>query len=489
MNGPEDRYGVLIGIADPHIARLYSEALRAAGHAVRTVDSPADAASTLAREHCDVVLVDTTLGGRPAGLNLAHEILKDTRHPEVIVVSSFPNVSHAVAVAKAGAFDYLSAPVSVEHVVTVVADAGKLSRSRRNGTRDKQLDGVAGAFLVSNVPAVQEMAALVRNAAASADSHAMVVGESGSGKDIVARLIHSLSAQSRAPLVIVNLVDVGPEQLEERLFGTAEADGSFQEGPSQRHGSFAVARGGTLVLRELSELPVELQPPVLQVLESRSFRPIRAASAVPFHARVIATTDRDTAALVNESALHPALFYRLANVTIRVPPLRERAADIPRLARAIMEQVASDAGRPGMVLGADAVSTLADYSWPGNLRELRNVLTRLALLSEDDLVDAPAITGIIGTAGPRESGVLRLPRSSRRAKASSLPAPKISGIIAAALDEPSRLERERIEEALALCEGHRERAADSLGMSRTTLWTRMRLLGVDSERFRKRRAR
>jgi DNA-binding NtrC family response regulator len=491
MNGQEERHNVLLGIVDPHIASLYSDALVARGHFVFLVKSAKHAADVLAREHFDIVLVETALGDRHAGLDLAREILSDGLHPEVVVLADYPNVAHAVAIAKAGAFDYLSAPVSVDHVVAIVAEAGKLSRSRRTARRESQVDEVAGAFLMSSVPAVQEMEALARMVAAHTDSNALILGESGSGKDIVARLIHSLSAQSRAPFVVVNLVDIAPEQLEERLFGTAEPDGSFQEGASQRHGSFAIARGGTLVLRELSELSAELQPRILRVIEQGKFRPINGRVDVPFHARVLATTDRDISGLVDEQSFHPALFYRLASVLIRMPPLRERAADIPRLSRAILEQVAADASRPDMQLSQGAVEVLSGYNWPGNIRELRNVLTRLALLNDQDLIDAANVSAIVGAPGMRDA-IAAVPRarpSSRRPKASSMPAPRISGVIAAALDQPSLAERERIEDALAHYEGHRERAAIALGMSRTTLWTRMRLLGIDMEQFRKRRAR
>lgn len=489
MSGRGERYDVLLGISDPHILTLYCQALEHCGHVVRTVHDAAAARDLTSREHFDAVVLEASLGDRRAGLDLAHELLQDGLHPEVIVLADYPNVTHAVAVAKAGAFDYLSAPVSVQQVVAVVGEAGKLARSRRS-LRDGSIDEFSGAFLVSDVAAVQEMAALARIVASRPDSNALILGESGSGKDIVARLIHAESAQARAPFVVVNLVDVAPEHLEERLFGTAEPDGSFQEGASQRHGSFAVARGGTLVLRELSELPDELQPAVVRVIETGRFTPRSATADVPFHGRVIATTDRDIAGLVDDQSFHPALFYRLASVLIRVPPLRERPQDVPRLARAIMEQVASDAGRPEMRLSDGALEVLAGHRWPGNLRELRNMLTRLALLSDNDVIEADEATALVGrlrildVAPPTVRS-----RRHRRRKASSMPAPKISGVITAALDEPSRAERERIEEALANADGHRERAADALGMSRTTLWTRMRLLGIDTDRFHKRRAR
>jgi DNA-binding NtrC family response regulator len=491
MNSQEERHDVLLGIRDQHVATLYSEALRSHGHEVRWAASAWDAADALAQGHFDVVVLETALGGRHAGLELAREILHDSLHPEVVLLADFPNVAHAVGIAKAGAFDYLSSPVSVDHVVSVVAEAGTLARSRRNDRGESHLDDVASAFLQSSVPAVQEMASLVSMVASHPDATALILGEGGAGKDIVARVIHTLSRQARAPFVLVNLAEVPPEQLERRLFGTAESDGSFQESPSQRHGALAIARGGTLVLQELSELPAGLQPAILRVIEQGRFRPMNGRVDVPLNARVLATSERDISALLHDQSFHPGLFYRLAHALIRVPPLRERAPDLPRLARAILEQVAADAGRTDMELSAAAVEALSCHRWPGGIRELRSVLTRLTLLSEEAVISAGSVLVVMGDAVQRDSDVVpaRSRSGSRRPKTSCMPAPRISGIIAAALDEAALAERERIEEVLDRYEGHRERAAAALGMSRTTLWTRMRLLGLDMDSFRRQRAR
>ncbi|MBI5537478.1 MAG: sigma-54-dependent Fis family transcriptional regulator [Deltaproteobacteria bacterium] len=491
MNGPDERHNVLLGVTDPHVALLYSDALGQQGHTVRVAHSSEEANRAIEQEVFDVLILETALGGKQAGLDLARAVLANTLRPEVVVLADFPNVAHAVSIAKAGAYDYLCAPLSVAQLVSVVEAAGGLAHTRRTTPAETRIDEIESAFLESKVPAVQEMAALARMVASNSDANALILGESGVGKDVVARLIHSLSGQSRAALVTVNLLDVAPELLEERLFGTAEPDGSFVDGPSTRHGSLANARGGTLVLRELSELPTSLGPAILQVIEGGSFRPIDCHTDVPFQARVLATTERDISALVDDQSFYPALFYRLASVMIRVPPLRERAEDLPRLASAILAQVARDAGRWEMRFAPDALEMISAYPWPGNIREMRNVLTKLTLLHEQDLISADAVTSVVGAPVQRVSVTApkRITRNPGRQKASTMPAPKISGVIAAALDEPSRAERERIEEALASCDGHRERAAQLLGMSRTTLWTRMRLLGIDLERISKSSAR
>lgn len=489
MNNWDENYAVLLGVADPHVARLYDQGLTSRGHQVRIVTTASEARATLGSDHYDVIIVETDLGGRRGGLELAHEVLREQARPEVIVLAGFPSVANAVAIAKAGAFDYLSAPVSVEQVESVVAEAGRLARTRRAARRDMgQPDTLMNEFLSSSVPAMLDLSAMVRMVAGHPDACALVVGENGSGKDIVARLIQNQSQQPRSPFVIVNLLDSDPALLEERLFG-AQDPAMATDPSSPALGAFAQARGGTLVLRGIDDMPPELQPRLLAVLESRVFRPLGGRIDVPFRARVVATTDRDVSWLADSRNFLQPLFFRLASVMVRVPSLRERIQDMPRLARAILEQISADASRPGLRLSASAIDSLSRHTWPGNLRELRNVLTRLALLSDSITLEAPMLASILQAESLTNlDGSPRRP-SSRRPKTSTIPAPRISGIIAAALDGESRAERERIEEALASAEGHRERAAANLGMSRTTLWTRMRLLGIDADRFHKRRDR
>ncbi len=489
MNLRDDNHWVLLGITDPDVARPYAEGLEAAGHHVRIVAAASDARKALNADHFDVVVLETDMGERRSGLELGHEILREHARPEVIVMANLPSVANAVAVAKAGAFDYLSAPVSVSQLVHVVDDAGRLARTRQTARHDfGQSDRLSSEFLTSTAPAVQDLSAMVRMVASHAEACALVIGESGSGTDLVARIVHAHSANPAAPFVVENLLDADAAQLEVRLFGTAHEAVSGGDTSDSGVGAFAQARGGTLVLRGVGDMPFDLQPKLLSVLETRVFRPVGGRVDVPFRGRVIALTDREVGWLADGRSFSQPLFFRLASVTMRVPPLRERTQDLPRLAHAILAEIAADAGRPGLRLSAPAVDCLARHTWPGNLRELRNVLTRVALLCETSLVDEATLASIMENELSRPSDGPTRRHSGRRPKAMTMPSPRISDAIVAALDGESRAERERIEEALAAAEGHRERAAASLGMSRTTLWTRMRLLGLDVDRFHKRRA-
>jgi DNA-binding NtrC family response regulator len=327
------------------------------------------------------------------------------------------------------------------------------------------------------------MAALSRAVAAQPDACALIVAETGAGKGVLSRMIHRLSPQSRAPFVRVNVVDIEPAELEQKLFGGADVG----------EGLLAAARGGTLMVRELSELDERVRDKFRRLLETRRYCTPPSTAERSFHARLLVTSPCDPDRLIRDYRLDPGLVYRLASFTIRVPPLRERAEDLARIAEAILRQVAAEASRPGLRLSDGAIDMTIGHPWPGNLREMRNVLTRLALLCPDDLIGADDLARALGYTAPigsregRGSGIA--PKlQGRRSRAPSSPVPRISGIPAQSLDEPARAERERIEAALEAADGHRERAALILGMSRTTLWTRMRMLGVDHERFHCHRA-
>ena len=457
----------------------FSLALTTAGHNVSTVLSLEEARAALRRDTFDAVVTDAMLERPRDGVAFAEEVLGSPSRPEVIVLARKPDVKEAVALVKAGAHEYETYPLSPDKLVGMVESAC----ATLEGSDDDEdgFDDFLRAFMVSSVPAVQEMSAICRTVASKADATALIVGETGSGKGVVSRIVHWLSAQSRAPLVRINLVDVAPEDIEQKLFGTIDGE----------DGLLAAARGGTLLLREFSEIQPAMQSKLQTLLETRTYRPVEGVSDLRFQGRILATSIVGADDLVSQYMLDPGLAYRIGTVTIRVPPLRERIDDLPRITDAVLAQVASDASRPGLHLSPGARQLLFEHPWVGNLRELRNVLTRLALLCANDEIDADDLARALGfpsaeSRRSHKSGVRSRVRGNtnpRRPRNSSVPVPRISGLIAAALDEPARAERERIEAALEATDGHRERAAAVLGMSRTTLWTRMRMLGIDYDRF------
>ncbi len=277
-----------------------------------------------------------------------------------------------------------------------------------------------------------------------------------------------------AVLVVLNIVLGTRQELKARASVDALAK---MQTPQAR-----VIRDGNLIQLDATEL---VPGDIVQV---------EAGDIIAADGRLLATSSLSVGELVSDAMVDAKLAYRLATVTIHVPPLRERNDDLLRIADAMLAEIAMDAGRPQLVVTEEARQLLKDHPWLGNLREMRNVLTRLVLLSPSDEVDADTLARALGfpSAEARrlhKSGLRnRVRTTTRRPRNSSVPVPRLSGLLATALDEPARAERERIENALEATEGHRERAAAVLGMSRTTLWTRMRMLGIDYERFRRSKA-
>lgn len=485
MTEHTQQYNVLLAVPNIQLGELYSHALTESGHSVTTVNSAEEARAHLRSGPHDLAILAAAFDDE-AGNRLAYDAMESPGKPEVIVLVQHPQIDEAVALAKAGAFDYLPLPVLASHLADLVLKAGSLATSRRHDTRaQSDFDEFMRAFLVSSVPAVQEMAILCRMVASRADACAVIVGEPGSGTNLVSRTIHWLSPQLHGPLVTANLVDAVPEALEDQLFGSAFP---------RREGMLTAATGGTLLLQELPGLPHSLQPRLLEVLETGTIRHEYGGGDWPFRARVLATAQPQIETLVAQNQFDSGLYYRLASIKVVVPPLRERPADIPRIAETILAQVAVDSGRLSLRLSGGALGDLVRHNWPGNLRELRNLLTRVALLCPNDAVtqdDLQRVAGSTWSARPSARTGSAYPPSSRSGttRRSSAPAPmRGSGIVPANLDEPARAEVERIESALMASDGHRERAAAMLGMSRTTLWTRMCVLGIDHERFQRAKA-
>ncbi len=479
MSGRPNPLQIALVMDDPTTADAFSNALTSAGHTVSSVFSASEARTTLQRDVFDLLITDATLEGSDEGAALAEEVLAWPARPEVIVLAVKPDVKRAVALIKAGAKEYEPYPVSLERLLEMV---NKTCDTLVNEVESEGFNEFLRAFMVSSVPEVQEMAALCRTVASKSDATALIVGEAGAGKGVVSRIIHWLSPQSRSPLVRINMVDVDPSDVERKLFGTYRGN----------DGLLAAANRGTLLLREISDTRPEVQRKLRTLLESRTYRPVGVSHKVTFRGRLLATSSVGADELVRDLGFESGLAYRLGTVSIRVPPLRERIEDLPRISEAVLAQVASDASRPGLRLSTGASQLLFEHPWAGNLREVRNVFTRLALLCPSDEIDADNLAKALGfpSAESRrihKSGVRARVRSgsTRRPRNSSFPVPRVSGLITAALDEPARAERERIEAALEATDGHRERAAAILGMSRTTLWTRMRMLGIDYGRFRR----
>jgi transcriptional regulator with PAS, ATPase and Fis domain len=321
------------------------------------------------------------------------------------------------------------------------------------------------ASFVGSSPAAVEVKRQARRAAMSS-SPVLLLGETGTGKELLAHAIHGASARASGPLVSVNIAAVPDTLLEAEFFGVAPGayTGADRKG---RDGKFKLADGGTLFLDEIGDMPLALQPKLLRALQEGEIEPLGSNKLVPFNARVIAATSRDLGELVREGKFREDLFYRLNVLPIRVPPLRERRADIPALVEVLVEDIGLRGGGPAPEFSADAIALLSAQAWRGNIRELRNVLEQAAMRSDSQYIDAPELEEVL-----RESGVTQIAPAAA-AKAHVAAKKSASRALRPLAEQVAELEREAIEAALAATSGNKLAAAKLLGISRAKLYERL----------------
>lgn len=309
---------------------------------------------------------------------------------------------------------------------------------------------------------MQRALALAERVARSPRTSALVVGETGVGKEIVATRIHEASERRSRPFVRVNLAALPAAMIEAELFGSVE--GAYTDSRRDRPGILRAADGGTVLLDEITEFAPELQPKLLRVLEDRTFFPVGSDEPFEVDIRFVAATNRDPEAAIREGRLRSDLYYRLAAVTIHVPPLRKRDDDLVPLAELFVRELATEMDRGEMVLTSDAVMALYANEWPGNVRELRNVIERAVLITDGDVISAEHLT----SASTPERFQSTLPP----------PDPGAMSLEDAKQEALERVERRQIRIAMAASGGNKTEAANLLGISRTTLWEKLKTYGL-----------
>jgi DNA-binding NtrC family response regulator len=435
------------------IRALCSDVLGRAGHEVETVDTAAGALAAITRKKLDLVLCDINLPDQD-GVSILPKLLAGENPPAVLLITAYPSIDTAVRGMKLGARDYIGKPFSPDELRLVVQRAlAEDELRRKHGELTKRL---AYGSMIGESPAMQQMRATIDKVAQS-DATVLITGESGTGKELVARALHFAGRRASGPFVPVNCGALVGTLLDSELFGHVR--GAFTGADTSKRGLFVAADGGTLFLDEIGELPIELQPKLLRALQDGEVKPVGGTSSIRVDARVIAATNRTLEDQVKAGAFREDLFYRLAVITIEVPALRNRPGDIPLLAKHFAEQAALRAERGRVSFTDAALAHLASQAWPGNVRELENTIERAVILAAGDVLDVGDV------AGPRPA-------------ASSASFITFSGDQVPTLDE---LERAHILKVLELCEGQKTKAAQMLGINRTTLWKKLRQYGLDAE--------
>ena len=448
---------VLVVDDEPDIRELLEMTLVKMGLEVVLAGSVGEAGARLREGGVDLCLTDMRLPDGE-GLELVRRIAAQGGEPPVAVITAFGSADNAVAALKAGAFDYVAKPVALERVRALVRAALALPRPGQAPS--------AGGRLIGDSAAMEQVRTMIGRLART-QAPVYISGESGSGKELAARLIHEGGARRSAPFVAVNCGAIPEALMESEFFGHRK--GAFTGATQDKDGFFQAASGGTLLLDEVAELPLAMQVKLLRAIQEKQVRKVGATQEDAVDVRILCATHQDLAACVAAGRFRQDLFYRLNVIELRMPPLRERPEDVPAIAESVLKRVLAQNGLQGKRLSGAAVRALAGYAFPGNVRELENLLERaVALSSGEEIGDDNLLPGQApAVAAPVSAAPDPPPRRT--------PAPGVSASLPDYLD---RVEREAILEALGRTGFNRTAAAKLLGVSFRTLRYRMQRLGI-----------
>jgi len=443
--------------------RSLERILTRVGHEVLEARDATEALAIAAAQPVDLVLADVRMPGIN-GLELVrqlHEI-----HPDLpcIVVTGFGGPEQSIEALRAGAFWYLEKPFdrgqldAVRKLVDQAIEHGRLKAENRQLQRELRskyrFENVIGAS-----PALRSVLDVVAKVAET-DSTVLITGESGTGKELIARALHYNSRRAERRLVTVNCGAIPEELLESELFGHVR--GAFTSAISQREGRFALAHGGTIFLDEIGDMSPNLQVKLLRVLQDRTFEPVGSSKSQTVDVRVVAATNQDLERAIREGRFREDLYYRLNVIPIEVPPLRQRPDDIPLLVHHFLDVMHQERGTRVDSISDEAMALLCRYDWPGNVRELENLIERLSVLR-----------------GEGEIRVEDLPANLRGRPAVPLAAPSLPETGLDFREVVDRFESELIRQALEQTQGNKNRAAQLLGLNRTTLLEKIKKKGLE----------
>jgi DNA-binding NtrC family response regulator len=385
---------ILIVDDDRSIRRTLEKFLGGEGYEVATAqDAPGAIAGA---DSADLLLLDLGLPGG-SGFDVLAALADRARPPTIVVVTARDDMQSTVKAIQLGAYEYLVKPVDIDRLRAVVRRALD-SRETRNQLEEfvtRSAEARVVGDILGKSAAIRDVWKQI-GAVSTTRAPVLIAGESGTGKELVARAIHFSSADRERPFIAVNCTALAPGVLESELFGHVK--GAFTGAIADRPGRFELAGKGTLFLDEIAEIPLELQAKLLRVVQERTFERVGDARPLALEARIIAATHRDLPAMVARGAFREDLFYRLRVVEITLPPLRERAGDIPILVDGLLAKINRDLGKDVRYVTPAALARLAAHTWPGNVRELENLLTRALVLAKSDVLDETLLP--IGAAAP-----------------------------------------------------------------------------------------
>ena len=451
---------ILIVDDEQDIRELVAGILSDEGYGTRTAKDADEALAAIAARRPHLVFLDIWLqGSRLDGLQVLDAVQKLHRALPVVMISGHGNIETAVTAIRKGAYDFIEKPFKADRLVLVTERALEASNLRREVSALRQRAGAHDRIVGSSVPATQLQQTIAK--VGPVNSRVLITGSSGVGKELAARCIHSASQRAAGPFVVLNSARITPENVEVELFGREAGAGD-----DFRIGALEEAHGGTLFFDEIADMPKDTQAKILRVLVDQTFQRVGGATRVEVDVRIISSSARDLALAIEEGTLREDLFHRLAVTTLRVPTLAERRDDIPELIDYFMENMSAATGVPLRRISGDALAVLQMHDWPGNIRQLRNNVERLMILTSGD----PG-SDITADMLPAEVGELvpATPAGVRGEKLMSLPLREAREVF----------EREYLVAQLNRFSGNISRTAEFIGMERSALHRKLKSLAIE----------
>ncbi|WP_169545546.1 nitrogen assimilation response regulator NtrX [Sneathiella aquimaris] len=461
---------ILIIDDEADIRDLIAGVLEDEGFETREAANSDECMAEIANRRPSLVILDIWLrGSKLDGIEILQEIKKVAVELPVIMISGHGNIETAVNTIKMGAYDFIEKPFKAERLMQVVERALEASRLRREVQELRQKAGEFVDELICRSNVMVQLEQSIQRVAPT-NSRVMITGPSGSGKEVVARMIHTNSLRSDRPFVAMNAATMAPELLEIQLFGVEE--GRMNSAKGARRGLLEQAHGGTIFLDEIADMPLETQGKILRVLVEQSFQRVGGSEKVKVDVRVISSSSQDLKEAMENGRLREDLFHRLSVVPLAIPPLRERLEDIAPLARYFIERFAKSAGLPVRKIGEDAIATLQASNWPGNVRQLKNVIEQIMILATGEK-NAPITADMI----PADAGAAQSVMSGQKDSTEIMTLPL--------RDARERFEKEYLEAQVNRFGGNISRTASFVGMERSALHRKLKSLGIhNSERVK-----
>lgn len=454
---------ILIVDDEDDIRLLIAGILEDEGYETRNANDSTLALSHVSTRRPNLIILDIWLEGSDLdGMELLEALQRDHPQVPIVMISGHGSIEMAVQAIKMGAYDFIEKPFKSDRLLVIVSRAIEAARLRRENEELKLRAGAEGE-LTGKSPAINQLRHAIEKAAPTG-SRVLISGPAGSGKEVAARMLHKLSHRTDQPFVVINCATMAPESMELELFGS-EADSSTSVDATARFGLFEQAHTGTLVLDEVGDMPLETQGKIVRALQEQTFVRVGGSQKINVDVRVVATTTRDLQTEIANGNFREDLFYRLNVVPLEVPNLAQRREDVPLLAEHFMQLSAQVAGLTPRVIGTDAMASLQSYAWPGNVRQLRNVIDWLLIMTpadSDKPVQVDMLPPEIGTISPS------ILRQETNVELLSLPL----------RDAREEFERQYLSAQVTRFGGNISRTASFVGMERSALHRKLKLLGV-----------